>query len=745
MKTTKQGVIALLAAFAAGSAFAQTNLNFNWITATIEGAIHLSWNSTPGEIYQIQCADALVDTNTGTITWQMLYDNYPSHGTNTFWLDTGNYVKVPTILHPAKMPMRFYRIMNLRSDTTPGEPSVTIISPSNGGVATNELIINVAANTDQTGDLTTKLYVVGQEMRAPIGSTNWADGSGLTNFLIDTYTINTCEWPNGAHTLFATATATSAHEGTILGAPPVLEGHGVSPFVQTIFTNLITRISFSEPFFDPALGQTQQVRAVFAANVDWTLTIRDLYSNAVRNVTGSGASMLFNWDGKGDGGTNLNPGVYYYYVSAQTNGQAMPADSSWEEDGGGPPGFSMSVINGDSAELQAEVLFPRSARQAVGAGLDFYYAELPPMPPVYTNGEWLPWEDVYVPQEPERVEISDFQIQRLLRSLFGISTVFEATAETSGPEGSNPLQYAGAPAQAAPPAPRRPPTAPKNGTPGTFGIAWQSYLANGTNGFEPSLPRATYPPFNTYVTMEGHGTADPPKFGPLRLAGDQAIYFGAELSDGAWSPGYTKSENELTINDLRGSSTPFNQVDIGFLGLHCVYGTSQDFYAGGCQQMYFPITAGNAANYLRMSEMSFGGDGTNGLKWIALKACSSLYHNNWASMQTQHVHPYSSGLHLLLGVDTKDHTAKYLGRDWAAFMLGKPLASPPVAPMKIRDAWYAGARKAYQESRNPYEVSPMKFAVAGDTACFDDFLQRKTNTVLSGTWKIDPPTQVYPP
>ena len=119
--------------------------------------------------------------------------------------------------------------------------------------------------------------------------------------------------------------------------------------------------------------------------------------------------------------------------------------------------------------------------------------------------------------------------------------------------------------------------------------------------------------------------------------------------------------------------------------------------------------------------------------------------NNWASMQTQHVYPYSSGLHLLLGVDTKDHTAKYLGRDWAAFMLGKPLASPPVAPMKIRDAWYAGARKAYQESRNPYEVSPMKFAVAGDTACFDDFLQRKTNTVLSGTWKIDPPTQVYPP
>ena len=37
--------------------------------------------------------------------------------------------------------------------------------------------------------------------------------------------------------------------------------------------------------------------------------------------------MQFNWDGNGDGGTNLPAGVYYYYISAQTNGLA-PQDLS---------------------------------------------------------------------------------------------------------------------------------------------------------------------------------------------------------------------------------------------------------------------------------------------------------------------------------------------------------------------------------------------------------------------------------
>lgn len=93
MKTLQGGIIgaaALLFASAVHS-FGQTNLNFNGVSATVEGAIRLSWNSTTNEIYEINYANELVDTNTGSITWNVLYEEYPSHGTNTFWLDTGNY------------------------------------------------------------------------------------------------------------------------------------------------------------------------------------------------------------------------------------------------------------------------------------------------------------------------------------------------------------------------------------------------------------------------------------------------------------------------------------------------------------------------------------------------------------------------------------------------------------------------------------------------------------------------------
>ncbi|MGH7953109.1 MAG: Ig-like domain-containing protein, partial [Limisphaerales bacterium] len=257
--------------------FGQTNLQFTSVNATDEGAIQLHFASQPRHFYEIDEADALIDTNTGSITWNMLYDDYPSQGTNTFIGDFGNYLVVPNILHPKDMPMRFYRIVDLGADTTSDEPSVSIISPTNSTAASGELTINVVASTDQPVLSGTKLYVDGQEMRTADSTTNYVDGS--TNYEMDAYSINTCEWGNETHTLFATTECESGY-GDAPNSPPVASGHGVSPFIPVTFTNLITEISFSQPSFDPSSGQTQQVSAVFAANSDWTLTIRDAYSNA---------------------------------------------------------------------------------------------------------------------------------------------------------------------------------------------------------------------------------------------------------------------------------------------------------------------------------------------------------------------------------------------------------------------------------------------------------------------------------
>ncbi len=337
--------------------------------------------------------------------------------------------------------MRFYRVVDQGPDTTSDKPTVSIVSPTNGFAASGSLTVTVAASTDQA-TLSTKLYVDGEEV--PMNK----DGS---------YVINTCEWPNGSHTLFATARCTSAAEGPDdIGVVTV--GHGVSPFNSVTFSNLITRISFSQPFFNPAAGQTQQVSAVFAANCDWTLNIRDIDSNAVR--------------------------------------------------------------------------------------------------------------------------------------------------------------------------------------------------------------------------MMVHGT----------------------------------------------------------------YGSTADYTASGCKQMYFPIASGTGAQYVRESEMSFGSADPNGLKWMAIMACFGLYHVNWSSMHGQNIQPYNSNLHLILGCDTLSYTHDQLLADWAVDMFG----TPGFAPLSVEQSWYDAGSWAYNDqspATNAYPIQ-MIFAASGNDACLNDTLQ--TNSPPTGSYFYNP-TTVYTP
>jgi hypothetical protein len=677
--------------------FAQTNLHFIGVSQTDEQAIRLTWTSTNHEVYQIQCADALATNADGSTAWQILYDNYPSQGTNTFWLDTGDYLlHVPPIVHPKYSPMRFYRIVDKEADTITDE-TVSIVSPANGTLASNELTVTVVASTNHAS-LSTKLYVDGQEM--------WPTKDGSN------YVINTCEWGNGSHILFATAECLSAPAGGPLGSPAVSVGHAVSPFVPVTFSNLVTRISFSQTSFQPSLGQTQQVSAIFAANVNWALQIRDNYSNLVRTATGSGTSMLFHWDGQGDGGTNIPAGVYYYYISAQTNGQSFSSSSM----------MSSESFLSSSSELTLDDSLELWAMPADGSGAAVPFAIYPPG---FNTNDLLIFE----------ASRSDMQPQRMS----------SRTAESIDyMDSSN--SYSGQSSQNAPPAPLKPPTTPTLNSAGTFGIAFQTYSANGAGGYQPAMLKDNSIGLNSFVKIEGHGTADPPIYHQLRNADTEAINFGVEMSKGGWSPELTKPEDKLQISDLRGSGNPFNQVDIGYLGLHCAYGTTTDSTPGASvKQMYFPIAAGTGSQYLRMSEMNFGGPTrTNGLKWMVLDACTSLYHVNWSSMQSQNVKPYNSNLHLLLGVDTDDSVEPLIGQYFADYMLGDP--SLPRAPMTIHDAWYAAARQAYADGSwngTSYQVNPMIYAIAGDSACFSDYLQTKTNTVLSGSWTRDT-SQVYP-
>jgi hypothetical protein len=716
MKTTKLAALAL--AFAVliaslGKSSGQNSLQFTGISVTDEGAMQLHWASQSNEVYEIDEADSLIDTNTGTITWNKLYDDYPSQGTNTFIGDFGNYNLNPQILHPKNTATRFYRIVDLGPDELiSDEPTVTITSVANGALVSGALTVTVAVATDLYSPMP-KLYVDGQEM--------WPSDDG-TNFV-----INTCEWGNGPHVLFATVKCLSGPDDS-LGSSASQVAHGVSPFVPVIFSNLVTRISFSEPFFQPELGQTQQVSAVFAANSDWTLTIRDAYSNAVRTVTGSGNALQFNWDGTGNGGTNIPAGVYYYYISAQTNGQSSMMSSSASMMSST---LTLSPVSEEVSELWA---LPPD-----GSG-PLPLAIFPPG--TDTNGftifEATP-SDVRALTKAASIQDGPDTAKSTMTSTSSSNSSFQPNDASGG---------SSAPAsQTNPAAPQRPPTHPVAKSSGSFGYGYQDYQANGDAGFSPALPQEWPIAGLGLITMDGFNANATPPWKPLKHVALQALNFGYRMGQGGWSPAVMLANDQLTASALRssGSGNPFNNVDIGLLCLHGAYSTKIDYTANGCKQMYFPITSGGGAGYVRMSEMNFGGSSpTNGLKWMALLACNSLYQPNWNSMKNAGIQPYNSNLHMFLGADTTFAGDPLIGQYWADFMLGDPKSQRD--PIKIRDAWYQSAIKVYKAGTargdNVDYPNPTRFTTVADSNCTEDYLQTYS-TPGGGGWN-NSPQQVYP-
>ena len=705
MKTIQKIIMAdALALALAMNAFAQTNLQFTAVKVTDEGAMQLYWQSEPHHLYELDEADALIDTNTGSITWNKLYDNYPSQGTNTFIGDFGNYNLTPAIVHPKNSPLRFYRIVDEGADSlVDDEPIVAISSLTNNAIVSSELIVTVTAATGQPVISGTKLYVDGQEMRPADSTTNWTDGA--TNYEADTYSLNTCEWGNGTHTLFATAENESGF-GDAMNAPPVATGHGVSAFVPVTFNNLVTRISFSQPAFDPSSGQTQQVSAVFPLNSDWTLSIVDVYSNVVQTASGSGNSMHYDWDGTSNG-TNLPNGIYQYYITAQTNGMADEIVTNGSGGGGSPPVPDLAFS--DSLELWA-----MSADGNDAVPLAIY-------PPGFDTNDLTVFSATPAEVKAARASVS--------RVPFSSMNGGFSPAGIGDPGFVTPLPDP----QPAPATPQRPPNNPVKGLVGSFAIAYDTFTGNGTAGYHLNAPaNKTFFPAIKIQDATG-GT-----FQPLSSHKPEADNFVSEMQHWGWAKGFVKADDQLKLSDMQGSGTPFNQVNLGVFLTHGTYGTTADYFANGAEQIYFPVTSGTSAQWLRMSDMYLGGAGTNGLKWMAIKGCHSLYHTDWDNMQFNGIHPYNSNLHLLLGADTDSATSATLLQLWARYMnFG---TSTNYNPLTIRAAWYRAAQDAYKNAKFPAGTTII-FAVAGDSACKDDSLQNYSQP--QGDWSYYDSSTVF--
>lgn len=278
------------------------------ITQAVEKSVTVRWNSETNAMYRIEHANVL-STNT---QWSVLYENYPSQGTSTFWADTGDYLAIPEVLHPSRVSTRFCRVVKTGTNSI-APPQVFVTWPTNGVVLETNVVVSVSA-TGTTPIASIRLFVDGEEVD---------DGDPeSTNFV-----VNTCEWSNGPHTIFAVAGSTTTLPSAPEVSADVRPAFAASPIVSVTFSNYVSRFFFSEPFFEPELGQTQNISAVFATNSNWTLTITDSSGTTNRTATGTGATMSFAWDGKGDGGASLSNDVYDFTLTATSVGSLLASSS----------------------------------------------------------------------------------------------------------------------------------------------------------------------------------------------------------------------------------------------------------------------------------------------------------------------------------------------------------------------------------------------------------------------------------
>lgn len=540
-----------------------------------------------------------------------------------------------------------------------------------------------------------------------------------TNFV-----INTCEWPNGPHILFATAKGQDNIATS--GAYGVNTAYGASAYVPVTFDNFISRVAFSQQFFEPSLGQTQEVTAAFAANAAWTLQIMNEDSNVVRTVTGSGPTLKFDWDGTGNGGTNLSNGIYYYNISAQSNGP-LPSVSFSNPDGSDslPPGFaSASLANSDATEL--------FAMPADGSGAAVPLVLYPPG--FDTNKLTIfeaSWSEIMRPSA-SRLRASSMDSSG---TMFSAST--GGTADGMGGASSDAAGSTGSGSESTT-APTRPPTVPIRGPNGMYGVAYYDFATQKSH----QVPFNGLPGYPRPQLQEIQGSTGSFTFTNISLASGCADRFAARMQRGGWKEGFKKSGASVSLNDLRstglGGNDIFAGVTIGLFESHGFYGTKPDYnqpYANGAFETYVVSDNPTDANapWFRLSEFGFGGS----LRYMAILACNMLTdaNNNYSSMKDAGVLPIPSNLHLLCGCSSLAILTEDIGELWADNMCSS--GGLFGSRQTVKAAWFNAGSDSYRHLGTEFFLFPVTFRVAGWSSAMNDTIKNVSDSTSGNITKLD--------
>jgi hypothetical protein len=722
MKTVRQitGSLIVGIAFVGGiisNVQAQITIQTPIVRADDYRTVLLRWNAETGAVYQVESADALEAEGPQGLQWVLREAECAAKGTTAEWLDVGDTRWIPRVLHPVFQPQRFYRVQKV-GQATDAAPAVTIFlsqtNPVSGWLSVTGAIS--FANTNQQMS-SIGIFVDGQ--RVHTGSAE--------NFDVQ---INTTEWPNGTHEIYAVVGTVDGGEtiteDDTASTNQVVQGIGVSTLVSADFENYISQFFVAVPYFDPSQGQTQEITAVFAEDSYWRVTVVDYQDTPVRWFEGQGTSCYAAWDGNDQSGFPLPFGYYDYIIEARPSqfgplsligggGEAAMMSAAFPDESDtelvGPaadyrrtgPAMQFSRTNSAIRENlvmptlnpakpvpvtpeaeQEEKLFPSSVEEALMAGLTSYYVKTPPMPPerILIDGVWetVPWEVVHGPRPPMEMKISEAMQEKFLQKLSGV--LLDEGTQENGPQQANwpddvyttrtPLRFPGQLFM---------------GYAGTVGIGFQGNHPGGNHFASPA---------------GGVISLDTPPYGPLINSSVLANGFSINMGLGGWRTSFYLGNNNLRHTNILYASGRVGKFasscDFGLIIGHMTAALNTSSY--GATHSWLPLYNSDVSTatytWCALPQFDLGQIGSpDTLKWMALYGCNSLRQQDFSDMWTKFLLPMPPNLRLLLGSETGVYIQPFFGWRFAANLHGWNSGGNP---MTIRDAWNDASAVAHTEA-----------------------------------------------
>jgi hypothetical protein len=616
---------------------AQTNIIIAAPVMAVDHTAKISWNAEPGAVYQIESADSLTDTGSQGLKWIIRETDCASKGTNAEWMDVGSSQWIPRILPPRFQSARFYRVTKVKQATLTPPPTATLqLDQSNivNGFITATMNLTYADTNQQMSSV--KLFVDGQEIY------NTTDESSYTY-------INSSEWPNGPHEIYAVATTVDTGE-TLPDSDDETETNAanfaiaVSPSQFVTFSNYISQFFVSTPFFDPAQGQTQEVVATFPEDTCWQLHILDGNGNSVREFSGQSSTLYAAWDGNDDSGNPTYYGFYDYYIQARPSQygclDGMSAVNS------STPGISVTASASSSFSSSTISRQPIRAQFNKLGGIEENVAipSLNPTPPppvakaaiapqriiTYdgTNELINGIPAVLYPQGFDEASAPRFKRDKMTK----LAQPLDAGVD-NWPDNVYQTDY-------------------PNRVPGNLFKGYAGIIGLGSQGHHPHSPSFPLPP-------GGVISASHPPYGRLVNATVIADNFSKEMVNYGWRTGFNLKNDNLNSTNLfpvagagSGDGTFAKYCHLGLLIGHMTATaySDPDYYVTHSFYPVYNTDQPGHYQWIPLPGMDFGkSDGSSPLQWMGLYGCNSLRQQDFIDMWTKFELPMPPNLRLLLG------------------------------------------------------------------------------------------------